>query len=391
MEKTQTTSLQTMRPAERRVVAVVALIAMLRMFGLFALLPVLAIYVADMAGATPLLIGLAVGGYGLTQAAFQVPFGSLSDRLGRRPVILLGLALFLAGSLLAGLSETIYGVVGGRFLQGAGAVSATLTALLGDATRPEVRTRSMAFLGIGIGLSFLLAIIFGPVIAAAAGVRSLFWAAAVAAIVAALLVTRLPGRDVSPVAIVSRSFKGAITPALLRIDSYVFLLHALLTAMFVGMPFLLLNQIGLPIDTHWKVYVYGLLASLLLTVPLIVADDRQGRPALLAIAITLIMCGLLVLALAPPSFLLAVVALGAFFGGFNFLEAGLPARASLLAGEQVRGAAMGVFSSSQFLGAFAGGMLGGLLYDNGSSDVFLVCAALAGGWLVWQLLSKQSA
>ena len=182
-----------MLPAERKVVALVALIAMFRMFGLFALLPVLAIYAADLDGATPMLIGLAVGGYGLSQAALQIPFGVLSDFIGRRPVILIGLALFAAGSILAGMSESIGGVIGGRFLQGAGAVSATLAALLADKTRPEVRTRSMAVFGIGIGAAFLLALMLGPVIAAATGVRSLFWLAAAVAVVSGGLLIFVPG------------------------------------------------------------------------------------------------------------------------------------------------------------------------------------------------------
>ena len=184
--------LHAMLPNERRAVGVIALIAMCRMFGLFALLPVLSIFAANLDGATPLLIGLAVGAYGLTQASLQIPFGLLSDRIGRLPVILLGLALFAAGSVLAALSDTISGVIAGRLLQGAGAISATLTALMADATREEIRTRTMAVFGIGIGTSFLLALIVGPIIAGQSGVRSLFWIAAMLAGVAAALLLLLP-------------------------------------------------------------------------------------------------------------------------------------------------------------------------------------------------------
>ncbi|MDH5500807.1 MAG: MFS transporter, partial [Gammaproteobacteria bacterium] len=180
-----------MLPEEKRAVGVVALIAMIRMFGLFALLPVLSVYAAGLADATPMLIGIAVGGYGLTQAILQIPLGTLSDRFGRIPVILGGLAIFAAGSILAAQSDSIYGVITGRLLQGAGAVSATLTALLADATREEVRTRTMAVFGIGIGLSFLIALVVGPLIAAATSVRSLFWLAAALAGVAALLLIAL--------------------------------------------------------------------------------------------------------------------------------------------------------------------------------------------------------
>ena len=178
--------------AERRSVGVVALIAMIRMFGLFALLPVLSLYAADLQNATPLLIGLAVGAYGLTQAGFQIPLGALSDRIGRLPVIIGGLMIFAAGSVLEGMSESIYGVIAGRLLQGAGAISATLTALITDATREEVRTRSMAVFGIGIGMSFMIAMVAGPLIAAQFGVKSLFWVAAVLAVVAALMLSLLP-------------------------------------------------------------------------------------------------------------------------------------------------------------------------------------------------------
>ena len=215
----------TMLPTERRAVRVIALIAVCRMFGLFALLPVLAVFAADLEGATPALVGIAVGGYGLTQAALQIPFGALSDRIGRIPVLLFGLGLFAAGSILAANSETINGVIAGRFLQGAGAISATLTALLADATREEVRTRSMAIFGISIGGSFVLALVAGPAIAAAAGVRSLFWMAAALALLAGALLALLPRGIHRPAELPERQFSKALRPDLLRLDLFIFLLH----------------------------------------------------------------------------------------------------------------------------------------------------------------------
>jgi MFS family permease len=371
-----------MLPGERRAVGVIALIAMCRMFGLFALLPVLSIYAGELADATPMLIGLAVGGYGLTQAALQIPLGSLSDRFGRIPVILSGLAVFAAGSILAGMSDSIHGVIAGRLLQGAGAVSATLTALLADATREEMRTRTMAVLGIGIGLSFLLALIIGPLIAAAAGVRSLFWMAAVLALLAALLLTLMPKGVRRPARAPDRSLRTAFKPGLLRLDGYVFLLHTLLTASFVALPYLLRDSLGLSLTDHWKVYVAALLASLLGTVPLILADERRGKGSTLSVAIVLVCGGQLLLAFAGFSTGAVLLALAIFFAGFNFLEAGLPARLSIMAAGEVRGAAMGAFSSSQFLGAFAGGLIGGRFLATGDpAQVFLVCAVLAGIWL----------
>jgi len=171
-----------MLPAEKRTVGIVALIAMMRMFGLFALLPVLSLYAATLEGATPLLVGLAVGAYGLTQAGLQIPLGALSDRIGRIPVIVGGLLVFAVGSAMAAVGDTIWVVIAGRLLQGAGAISATLTALIADVTREEVRTRSMAFFGIGIGASFMIALVVGPIVAAAFGVPSLFWLAACLAV-----------------------------------------------------------------------------------------------------------------------------------------------------------------------------------------------------------------
>lgn len=380
-----------MLPAERKVVTVVALIAMFRMFGLFALLPVLAIYAADLAGATPVLIGLAVGGYGLTQAALQIPFGALSDRLGRRPVILLGLALFAAGSIVAGFSDSIYGVIGGRLLQGAGAVAATLSALLADRTRPEVRTRSMAIFGIGIGAAFMIALMVGPMVAAASGVRSLFWLAAILATVSAALLMLLPESVEGPRRPSGQGFRQVLQPELLRIDLYVFVLHALMTAIFVALPFVLKNVLELPLAEHWKIYLAALAASLVGTVPLIMADERAGKARVFSVAIGLVATGLLALTFLAPSWLSVFAALAVFFAGFNFLEAGLPARLSLMVAEQSRGAAMGVFSSSQFLGAFAGGLTGGLLLAGDGNAVFLGCAVAAGAWLVFDLLRGSPA
>lgn len=372
-----------MLPKERRAVAVIALVAMCRMFGLFALLPVLSLFAADLTGATPILVGLAVGGYGLTQASLQIPFGLLSDRIGRLPVIIFGLALFAAGSILAGLSDTIAGVIAGRFLQGAGAISATLTALMADATREQVRTRTMAVLGISIGASFLLALIIGPIIAAQSGVRSLFWIAATLALVAGLLLMALPAGIEKPKASVVLRPAAVLRPELLRLDLYIFVLHALLTASFVALPFLFRNRLDLVLTEHWKIYVGALIVSLAGTIPLILVDDRRGRAGTIGLAIGLLLIGQLILAFGSFAVLPVFIALAVFFAGFNFLEAGLPARLSILADGELRGASLGVFSSSQFLGAFAGGLIGGIFLAGGQpSRVFMVCAALAGVWLL---------
>ena len=376
------TEIAVMLPAEKRIVGVAALIAMLRMLGLFALLPVLSPYAATLDGATPMLIGLAVGGYGLTQAGLQIPLSMLSDRIGRRPVIVGGLFVFALGSVVAAMGDSIHTVIAGRLLQGAGAISATLAALIADNTREQVRTRSMAVFGIGIGLSFMIAMIVGPAIAAYAGVSSLFWIAAILAVCGALAL-RLIGDDTErPVAKHSWDLRPALRADLLRLDFYVFLLHAILTAMFVALPFLLTSKLQLALTSQWKVYVGALVVSLVGTVPLILRDERQGKAATMGVAVLLVLIGLLILAFAGFAVVPVFVALAIFFAGFNFLEAGLLARLSILADGNARGASLGVFSSSQFMGAFVGGLIGGrFLGAERPTDVFIVCALLAAIWL----------
>jgi len=381
-----------MLPAEKRAVGVVASIAILRMFGLFALLPVLSLYAAGLEGATPLLIGLAVGAYGLTQAGLQIPLGALSDRVGRVPVIVGGLIIFAAGSIVAAVGDTIWTVILGRLLQGAGAISATLTALIADSTREEVRTRSMAFFGIGIGVSFMLALILGPVIAAHFGVPALFWFAALMAVIGGVLLTGLPDEIERPEKATSWNILPAFRADLLRLDLFVFLLHAILTASFVALPFLLVNKLEMAVTDHWKMYVGALLVSLLGTVPLIISDDRKGKAATIGIAVALVFAGQLMLSFAGFGVAPVFLALVVFFAGFNFLEAGLPARLSLLADGDVRGASLGVFSSAQFFGAFVGGLIGGRFLASGRpADVFFVCALLAAIWLAMSgLFRRQS-
>lgn len=377
-----------MDASERRSVGVIALISMIRMFGLFALLPVLSLYAYDLEHATPLLVGLAVGAYGLTQAGFQIPLGALSDRVGRIPVILLGLGIFAAGSALAAVSDSIYGIIAGRLLQGAGAISATLTALITDATREEVRTKSMAVFGIGIGLSFMIAMVGGPLIAAKFGVQSLFWAAALLAVVAGMLLFLLPE---IPRVRTDKSWNllPALRPDLLRVDFYVFLLHTIMTATFVALPFLLTRRLEMALIDHWKMYVGALLLSLAITIPLIMKDHRQGQGRLIGIAVTLILIAQLSLTFFSFSVMPVFLSLVVYFGGFNFLEAGLPARLSVMADNDVRGASLGVFSSAQFLGAFIGGLIGGRFLGQGRpTDVFFICALLAGIWLALQSFGR---
>jgi MFS family permease len=375
---------------ERKVVGVVALIAMFRMFGLFALLPVLSLYVSELKHATPFLIGMSVGAYGLTQAIFQIPLGMLSDKIGRKSVICLGLFIFILGSLVAAYSNTIYGVIAGRFLQGAGAISATLAALLADATRKEVRTKSMAFLGIGIGSSFLIALIFGPIIAAIFGVRALFFMAAVVAVVAIFLLLLIPSNLTKTNTRVQLKIKEAFKTKLLIIDLHIFLLHLILTMIFVVIPFLLLDQLQIPLIDHWKMYVFSLLCSLAVTIPMIVNDGRVGKRIYLFLSISLLLFSQLIMVFYSNSQLMVFFSLAIFFAGFNFMEASLPARLSILANDELRGTSLGIFSSFQFLGAFSGGLLGGwLMALFGSQDIFIFTSILILFWLVSLMYTKD--
>jgi len=385
--------------AEKRLVFLAALVAMLRMFGVFALLPVLSVYAASLDDATPLLIGLAVGGYGLTQAGMQIPLGMLSDRIGRVPVIAGALLVLAAGSVIAAVSDSIYGVIAGRLLQGAGAISAAMVAYIADGTRETVRTRSMALYGVGFGIAFMVAVIVGPLIAAAQGVQGVFWAAALAALFAVSLLFLLPPveRPERPHPEARQPWlKSVMKPGLLRLDAYVFLLHAVLTASFVALPFQLSQTLELPLSSHWLIYLGALLVSLVITVPLIVRDDRSvrtntGRTGYVTLAVGLILVAELIFAFAGFSTLAVVLALALFFGGFNFLEAGLPARVTDQAGKTSRGASLGAFSTAQFLGIFAGGLLGGHFLTGGTTSVFLLCAALATIWLLLTSMGGRDA
>jgi len=371
-----------MLPQEKRGVAIIASIAMLRMLGLFALLPVLALYAARLPGSTPMLVGLAVGGYGLTQAGLQIPLGALSDRVGRVPVIVGGLIVFAIGGAIAAVSGTIWGVILGRLLQGAGAISATLAALIADATREEVRTRSMAFFGVGVGASFMVAFLIGPAIAHQFGVPALFWFSALLAVIGIGLLTRLPGTIDRPIQPQGWNILPAFRADLLRLDAYVFLLHAILTASFVALPFLLTQKLQLTVSGYGEILIGALLVSLLGAIPLIISDEHKGKARTIGIAVALLVAGELMLTFIGVALVPVFLALAVFFAGFTFLEAGLPARLSVLADHDARGASLGVFSSSQFLGAFAGGLIGGRFLNEGDpSNVFFVCALLAAIWL----------
>jgi len=375
--------------AERRAAGALASIYTLRMLGLFLVLPVLALAARDLQGATPVLVGVAVGIYGLTQAALQIPFGLASDRFGRKRVIALGLLLFAAGSAIAALADSMALLIVGRALQGAGAVAAALMALAADLTRDTIRTRVMAIIGISIGLSFSLALVLGPVIHAWFDLAALFWIAtglALAALVLlfALVPTPAVSRvhcDAGPVGSQLRAVLA--NRALWKHNAGIFVLHAIMTATFVAAP-LALVQAGLAGARHWEIYLPVFAGSLLLMGPLVMLAERRGwtRPVFL-IALGLITVAQAGLAVQGASLLAIGLSLWLFFGGFNVLEASLPALVARSAPAAQKGTAMGVYASGQFLGAFAGGLGAGVLDELGGPPlVFAALALAAAGWFV---------
>lgn len=380
-----------MNPQEVRATTGLALIYVLRMLGLFMVLPVLALYATDLPGVTPVKIGLAVGAYGLTQALLQMPYGMASDRLGRKPVIVFGLLVFAAGSLLAGLAEDINWVIAGRALQGAGAIAAAVSALLADLTRDSQRTRAMLILGISIGGSFALALILGPLLAAWQGVPSIFMLTAIGAILAiGVLLFWVPAQ---PVAQHSRhtladDLSAVLRdPVLLRLDAGIFILHALLTASFVALPLLLRDVMDMSADDHWMVYLPVMLVSLLLTFPLLRAAEKRGQMRL-AFMLAIAVLGLSLAGIAASGSQLGLVALALclFFAAFNLLEATLPSWVSRQVNPTLKGTALGVYSTAQFAGAFLGGVLGGALLSSFTPAVVLSLTAMLS--LPWLLLAR---
>lgn len=359
-----------------------------RMAGLFVILPVFAIYAETLERATPLLAGIAVGIYGLTQAALQIPMGWLSDRAGRRAAVLLGLAVFAAGSLLAGRAESIEQMIIGRAVQGAGAVSAALTAWVADLSRPEVRARAMGTVGLMIGAAFLAALILGPLLAALFGADGVFYLVAALAGIAMLLVALLAPAAPRRAAGGPGSWRAARAALadrrLLRLDLGIGVAHLLLTANFMSLPLVLKHLAGLPVAAHSLFYLLVLGGAALFLFPTLrMARKRADRWAWGLMA-ALAGCQLLLYAGRHDAQLLGG-ALLLFFIAFNFLEAQLPARVSLLCPEELRGVALGLFTSCQFLGAFLGGLATGLFLQYGQVlglHLFLAGAALAGAWLL---------
>nr|WP_232229545.1 MFS transporter [Marichromatium purpuratum] len=358
------------------------------MLGLFMILPVFALYAHELAGATPLMVGLAIGAYGLTQALLQIPLGLLSDRIGRKPVILGGLLLFAVGSVVAALADDIHWVIIGRVLQGSGAIAAAIIALTADLTREEVRTKGMAAIGISVALSFAAALVLGPVLARWIGVSGIFWVTAALAVAGmVLLYTLVPDpersqlhRDAQPAL---DQLRGVLAdPTLVRLDLAIFMLHLTMVSLFVVLP-LSVEAAGLEAVSHWRLYLPVVLLAIPAMVPFIVLAERRGRAReVLLGSVIALGTALLGFALFGQSLWVLGALLVVVFTIFNLLEAVLPSLVSKRARAGAKGTAMGVFSSAQFVGAFLGGVLGGWAHERfGPDAVYLVGVLVSLAWV----------
>lgn len=362
----------------------------LRMLGLFLILPVFMVLAHDMPGFSPWLGGLAIGAYGLTQALLQQPFGWLSDRFGRRPMLLSGLVLFAAGAVVAATAESMTGLILGRSLQGCGAIAGVAMAFTADFTRPEKRPIGMAIIGMGIGAAFLLSLIISVPLANLVGLAGLFWLTAAFALVGMVLVLSTPGA--APPEPVTESLQRPPTAAIRLLALSAFLLHAVMTALFVVLPGRLVGQHGLALADHWRLYVPAMLASVVIALPVLgLVGHRGAERTILPWGFVALGGAMLFLAGGSGTGWLAGW-LVLYFTGFNMLEAAMPSLVARMSGGSGRGRRMGLYSTFQFLGAFAGGAGGGALLGAwGGQATLLAAGAFCVAWslLLFRLSSRH--
>jgi len=368
----------------------------LRMLGMFMVLPILTSYGMHLQGANEFLVGVAIGIYGLSQALFQIPFGLMSDKIGRKPLIVIGLIIFIIGSIVAALSDSIWGIIIGRALQGAGAISAAVMALLSDLTREQNRTKAMAFLGISFGLTFAIALVLGPIITHLIGLNGLFWGIALLAVGAiALTMFVVPNTNTHVLNRESAFVKGNLKtvlaqPQLLKLNIGILCLHTLLMSSFVALP-LIMTKAGFLAQDHWKAYLVTMLISFVAVLPFIIyAEKYRKMKQVFLFCIALLAVAEITLWFSGSQLWVIILGLQIFFIGFNIMEAILPSLISKEAPAGYKGTAMGVYSTSQFLGVALGGIVGGWLYNfEGADTVFIGGLILTILWFVVSLTMKQ--
>ena len=386
-----------MTPLELRASVGLAGIFGLRMLGMFLILPVFAIYAKSLPGGEDhMLIGLALGMYGLTQAVLQLPFGMASDKFGRKPVIYFGLAIFAIGSFVAFMAHDIYWIIIGRSIQGAGAISAAITALLADLTREEHRTKAMALIGTTIGMTFAVSMAVSPLIYQAIGVPGMFALTGILSLAAIFVVAKLipdPEKSLfhSDTEVSTSKLKGVLKNAqLLRLNFGIFSLHAAQMAMFVVIPSALIESGHMPESQHWKIYLPVMIFAFILMVPLIIYGEKKGKLKNVFVgAIALLLISQVLFSVLITSFWGIAATLLLFFTAFNILEASLPSLVSKIAPVSAKGTAMGVYNTSQSLGLFTGGAVGGVLASfGGHVSVFVFGAVMSVLWLLFAITMK---
>ena len=378
-----------MNSFERVFAVKISLVMSVRMLGLFMLFPVMSIYGAEYENSTPFLIGMSIGIYGLTQALLQIPFGYLSDRFGRKPILIFGLIIFFLGSILSASTSNLILVIIGRALQGSGAISAVLMAFLADSVQEENRAKANAFVGFQIGVAFMLSLLIGPIISSKVGLQGLFWTIALLSLISMLLVFSLnQSKPIRYYRLSISAFSETLTKELITLDLSIFSLHLILAAGFIVMPLLIVENQIVSMAENWHLYLPAIFLSFLGMLPLIVISEKFKKTKyILMLCISLLILSQLIFLNASLNFQLFLVTLTIFFIAFNSIEALLPSLLSRTADTEKRGLAMGIFSTSQFLGTFFGGAIGGLIYDiYDLNSVFLFTIFVAIIWWFLMLL-----